>query len=298
MKNPDLSIIVVSYNTADITVAAVESVLTTVKDHSYEVIVVDNASHDDSVKKLQSIKSEKVQVIANNDNVGFAKGNNIGVKKSSGRYVLFLNSDTVVHEKTLDYMIKYMGQHEKVGAASCKLNTPDGGIDYASHRGFPTPWNSFAYFSGLSKVFPKIPLFSGYTQSWKDMSKTHEVDAITGAFMFVRREAGEQVKWWDEDYFFNGEDLDFCYKLREKGWKIMYIPEYSILHYNGMSGGTKKGNTTATRETKSRVQDARFDAMKLFYTKHYQNKYPKFIQGMVFAGIDLKKLITKKRQGL
>lgn len=298
MSKIDLSVIIVSYNTADITVAAVDSVFSTIKNSQVEVIVVDNASHDDSVQMLKHLKHTRLKIIENAENVGFAKGNNIGVKKSTGRYVLFLNSDTVVHENTLDKMIEFMDQQQDVGAASCKLQTPDGGIDYASHRGFPTPWNSFTYFSGLSKVFPKSKLFTGYTQSWKDMSQTHEVDSITGAFMFVRREAGEQVKWWDEDYFFNGEDLDFCYKLKEKGWKIMYIPQYSILHYNGMSGGTKKGKTTATKETKSKIQDARFNAMKLFYKKHYHDQYPTFIQALVFAGINLKKYITKKKQGL
>ncbi len=302
MEKIDLSVILVSYNTADITVAAVQSVLDTVKKTKTEIIVVDNASTDDSIKKLREVqrvaKNIPISVIANTENIGFAKANNKGVRRCKSKYILFLNSDTVVHANTLDSMVEFMDSNSHVGASTCKLNTPDGGIDYASHRGFPTPWNAFTYFSGLSKLFPKSKLLTGYTQGWKDLSTTHEVDAITGAFMLVRREAGEQVGWWDEDYFFNGEDLDFCYRLRKKGWKIMYVPKYTILHYNGMSGGTKKGKTLATKETKSRIQDARFNAMKLFYTKHYKKKYPGIITWAVFAGIDLKRFVTMKKLGL
>jgi GT2 family glycosyltransferase len=240
-------------------------------------------------------------ILIENENEGFAKANNHGVKKSKGEYVLFLNPDTVVHEKTIEGMLTFMKEHPKAGAATCTLVMKNGQIDYASHRGFPTPWNAFCYFSGISRCFPKVKFLSGYTRSWQNLNTIHEIDALAGAFMLLPRKAGEEVGWWDQDYFFNGEDLDFCFRLKEKGWKIYYIPQYSILHYNGISGGTKKTTSeisTATKETKRRIQKARFDAMRIFYEKHYRDKYPRFVTGLVLVGIDMKQKTTMKQNGL
>lgn len=290
-KNIDLSIVIVSYNTKKLTAECIESIVKNVKDITYEIIVVDNNSPDNSgveLKKLEK-KISSLRVIASSANLGFSKGNNLGIKKSSGRLVLFLNPDTVVHPKTIETMVKFMDEHPDAGAATCKLELPSGGIDEASHRGFPTPWNAFCHFSKLERVFPKSRLFAGYTQGWKNLEVTHQVDAIVGAFMIVPRKIGEEIKWWDEDYFFYGEDLDFCYKLGEKGSKIYYVPGVSILHYGGVSSGIKKKTqeiTTANIETVRKVQNARFSAMKIFYTKHYINKYPKIVNYLVFKGID------------
>ena len=134
-------------------------------------------------------------------NIGFSAGNNKGLPYAKGRYVLFLNPDTIVYPRTLSDMLAFMEKHPEVGAASCKLINKDGALDFNCHRGFPTPWNAFCYFSGLQKMFPKSKLFAGYTQGWKDLSSTHEVDAIEGAFMLVPRSVGEKIKWFDDDYF-------------------------------------------------------------------------------------------------
>jgi GT2 family glycosyltransferase len=296
----ELSIIIVNYNTKDFLRDCLVSVQKTVSTSlKYEVIVVDNDSTDESA---EMVKKEFPNVsLVENENEGFAKANNRGVKKSKGEYVLFLNPDTVVHEKTIEGMLAFMGEHQDAGAVTCKLVMKNGQIDYASHRGFPTPWNSFCYFSGISKHFPKVKFLSGYTGSWQNFDTVHEIDALAGAFMLVQRKAGEEVGWWDEDYFFNGEDLDFCFRLKEKGWKIYYVPQYSILHYNGVSGGTKKTSSeisTATKETKRRIQKARFDAMRIFYKKHYRDKYPGFVTGLVLVGINMKQKATMKQNGL
>lgn len=305
MKKLDLSIIIVSYNTAEITAAAIQSVIDTTKKISYEIIVVDNASTDGSVELVRgsqfSVHRDKLKVIENKENVGFSKANNIGIKKSSGRFVLFLNSDTVVHEGTLDGMVEWMDRHADVGAATCKLVLPNGELDDGSHRGFPTPLRSLFHFSGIAKIFPNSQFFNGYHLGWKDMDKAHEIEALVGAFMLVKREAGEQVGWWDEDYFWYGDDLDFCYRLRQEDWKIYYVPEFTTLHYKGVSGGIKKVSksiTKASQDTKRKATEARFEAMKIFYKKHYFKKYPEVVTALVFIGIEAKKHITKKRLGL
>jgi GT2 family glycosyltransferase len=302
----DLSIIIVSYNTADITVAAIQSVIDTVKKITCEIIVVDNASKDESVKKINALKNTNknitaISVIENKENFGFSKANNIGVEKSSGRYVLFLNSDTVVHKETLDGMVEWMDKNPKVGASTCKVVFPNGKLDDGSHRGFPTPLRSLFHFTGLAKLFPNSEFFNGYHLGWKNLDKVHEIEALVGAFMVVRREAGDEVKWWDEDYFWYGEDLDFCYVLNEKGWKIYYIPDYSILHYKGVSGGIKKNTAVvsqASKETKLRATNARFNAMRIFYKKHYEKKYPQIITQLVFLGIDIKMKMVKRQMGI
>jgi hypothetical protein len=291
----DLSIVIVSYNTKDVLKECLESIYKTIKNLSFEVIVVDNASKDQTREEISKLEFPNFKFIQNKENLGFSKANNIGVRKTSGRYVLFLNPDVVVHSETLEGMVYFMDKEREAGAATCKVILTNGKIDDASHRGFPTPWNSFTHFSGLAKLFGKIEHFGGYNLKHLDLSQTHEIDALAGAFMIVRREAGEEVGWWDEDYFFYGEDLDFCYMLQQKGWKIYYVPEFSVLHYKGVSGGLKKVSkdiTTADTETKKRSTKARFDAMRIFYKKHYEQKYPWFITHLVYTGISLKQFMS------
>ena len=290
----DLSIVIVSYNTKNFLIKCIQSIEETGKDFTYEIIVVDNASNDGSAELVKE-KFKDVILVANKENLGFSKANNLGVKKTNGRYVLFLNADTIVYPITLKTMINFMDNHKDAGASTCKLNMPNGKIDDASHRGFPTPWNSFCHFLGLSKIFTKVKLFGGYNLSYLDLSKTHEIDALVGAFMMVRKEAGEKVNWWDEDYFFYGEDLDFCFMLKQKGWKIYYVPEVSILHYKGVSGGIKKISkeiTTANKNTRKRAQKERFKAMRIFYKKHYETKYPWIVTRLVYLGISIKQLLS------
>lgn len=240
MKTLDLSIIIVSFNTRELTIACIESILASVKKVSYEIIVVDNNSSDDSVEYLKKMagKEPKLSVIANHENAGFSKANNIGIAKSSGRYVLCLNSDTVVYEDTLDGMVKFMDDTQDAGAATCFVRLPNGKLDDSSHRGFPTPTRALFHFSGLSKLGGRI--FGGYNLKHMDLSKIHQIEALAGSFMMIRREAGNEAGWWDERYFFYGEDLDFCYTLAELGWKIYFVPDFEILHYKGVTGGIKK----------------------------------------------------------
>lgn len=287
----DLSIVIVNYNTKEFLGKCIASIVKNVKNISYEIIVVDNASLDGSVKEIQN-DSSKFKVILNKENVGFSKANNQGVKASQkSSYVLFLNPDTIIPEKTIEEMVNFMNSHKDAGASTCKLAMPNGKIDDATHRGFPTPWNAFSHFSGLEKIFPKSKLFAGYSLGWMDFNAVHKIDVLAGAFMLVRRNAGDEAKWWDEDYFFYGEDIDFCYILKQKGWKIYYVPSVSIIHYKGVSGGIKEVSskiTTASIETKKRATKCRFNAMRIFYRKHYQQKYPWIINWLVDKGISLR----------
>lgn len=297
MSNVSLSIIILNYNTKKITLEAIASIEKNypleVRHGSFEIIVTDNASPDGSLKAFMEYKKttaiKRFHVVDNGGNIGFSKGNNKGIPYANGNYILFLNPDTIVKAHTLTYMLEFMEKHKEAGAATCKLELQQGGIDEASHRGFPTPWNAFCHFSGLEKTFPHSRLFAGYIQGWKNLSIVHTIDACAGAFLLVPRTVGDKIGWWDEDYFFYGEDLQFCYNISKLNKPIYYVPTVSIIHYGGVSSGIKKsGNdkTTANNITKAKVQKWRFDAMKLFYKKNYEKRYPKIVTWSVLKGID------------
>ena len=296
----DLSVVIVSFNTKDFLNKCLVSISKYIsKNIRYEIIIIDNASKDGSLDELSRSKNKElsIKLIKNKQNLGFSKANNLGVKISKGRYILFLNSDTeLIMKDTLEEMVSFMDHHPDAGAATCRVELPDKTIDDAIHRGFPTPWNSLMHFSRLGAIFPKSMFFNGYHLGFCDIDKVHEIDALAGAFMIVRREAGQKIGWWDEDYFFYGEDLDFCYRLKQEKWKIFFVPTTKILHYKGVSSGIKKHSENLIErdiDSIKMIQKARFDAMRIFYRKHYRNKYPSIITNLVLGGIKLKQLSVK-----
>ena len=310
----DLSIVIVNYNTREFLKRCISSIVGNVRSVSYEIIIVDNASTDGSPSVISNFQFPRLapaspglggakraisnfKIILNKKNVGFSKANNQGVRVSQkSRYILFLNPDTIMQDQTIEEMVKFMNNNKDAGASTCKIVMLNGEIDDAVHRGFPTPWNAFAHFTGLEKMFPKSKLFAGYSLGFLDFNAIHKIDVLAGAFMLVRRVAGEEVRWWDEDYFFYGEDIDFCYMLKQKGWKIYYVPTVSVTHYKGVSGGIKsvsKQISTANEETKKRATKWRFNAMRIFYNKHYKQKYPWIINFLVDKGIFLREKLEK-----
>lgn len=297
-KEVDLSVIILNYNTKDLLRECLKSVVgSNLADFADEIIVVDNASSDGSPEMVKK-EFSKVILIINRENLGFSAGNNVGIKRAKGRYLLFLNPDTLVEPQTFKIMLDFMEQHPRVGAATCKIELPNGQLDNACHRGFPTPWNALCYFSGLGKIFPRFQFFNGYTLACLDLNSIHQIDSACGAFLIVRRQAGEEVAWWDEDYFWYGEDLDFCYRLKEKGWQVMFVPKAKIIHYKGAASGIKKESqevSTATEKTRIKATKASIKVMRIFYKKHYQKKYPKVIYWLVMVGVNLLEKIRLSR---
>lgn len=277
MGEPDLSIIILNYNVKDLLINCLDSIFKnkSPKDN-WQIIVVDNASEDGSVEAVKKAYPQ-VEVIANEENLGFSGGNNVGVKLAKAPVILFLNPDTKIVEDAISKTYQYLMSNPDIGAITCRVELPDGRLDYSCHRGFPTPWNSFCYFSGLSKIFPNSPIFSGYSASYLDINKTHEIDCLTGAFLMVRKIAGEQINWWDSDYFFNGEDIEFCFSLKEKGWKIFFYPQVKIIHYKGSSAGKEKAKTISHGVS----------AMRIFYKKHFYKNYPPVFRDLILAGIKM-----------
>ncbi len=288
-----LSVIIVNFNSGYFLKKCLLSLASsafTSKD--YEIIIIDNNSKDSSLNEALTVKGLNLILLKNEENVGFAKANNQGINKSEGEYILLLNPDTILEKDTLNKMLRFMEGQKDVGVSTCKVELPNGTLDDACHRGFPTPWNAFCHFSGIGKLFPTSQILNGYHLGYRNMDKIHEIDSCVGAFMMIRRSAGIKVGWLDEDYFWYGEDIDFCYRMKEKGYKVMFVPSSKIVHYKGISSGLKNHSqklSTANEETKKLATKSRFDVMRIFYKKHYEGKYPNFITNLVFLGIDLKR---------
>ncbi len=293
----DLSVIILTYNAKDLTVQmlrSLEKVQPAMRRAGYrwEVIVSDNGSTDGVIEEIK--KFRWVKLIENGENLGFSAGNNVGVRHANpqSRCVLFLNPDVIVPPETIPGMIKYLDDHPQVGMATCRVDLWSGGLDKDCRRGFPTPWTAFVhFFTPLGRLFPRVKLFGGYHYTYLSPEKEHEIDACLGAFMIVRREVGEAVGWWDESFKFYGEDLDFCYQIKKRGWQIRYYPGCRIIHYKGGASGVRKESrsvTQASRATREWVLRQSTYAMERFYRKNYWDKYPRLVNWLVIGGVKLK----------
>lgn len=287
----DLSVIIVSYNTQQLLDDCLASIQhAEAPPGGLEVIVVDNASADGSTTMVQR-KYPAVQLIANRENLGFSAANNQGAAVANGRYLLFLNSDTRISSHALVEPVAYLQQNPQVGALTVRLIYPNGQRDPDNHRGFPTPWNAFCHFSGLGRLFPQVPAFNGYLQSYADFSQTHPVDVIAGSYMLMPADLFRRIGGWDETYFFYGEDIDLCYRIRQTGAAILYYPHVEVLHYKGASSGLRKESADIARpprETRIRVAKESVRAMKLFYGKFYSQQYPRWLTGIILAAIQVR----------
>lgn len=277
----DLSIIVLNYNGQfwlKKLLPTLQSNYLKKSKYNVELIVVDNDSTDDSVKVMQK-EFKWATLVESGRNGGFAFGNNVAIKGNQARYVMLLNSDTEFltdEQSDLDQLITYMDEHADVAMVSPRLELSDGQLDPASHRGEPTPWASFSYFSGLAKIFPKSKLFAQYHQTYKDLSKTHEIDACSGAAMVVRNSAIKKVGMLDDAFFMYAEDLDWCKRFRDAGYKIVFYPHIKVIHHK-----YKSGIKSSNKKTASITQQYFYKTMLQYYDKHYKDKYPKFLREIV-----------------
>jgi len=275
-----LTIIIVSYNTRMLLKECLEAVIASEGfDNSWEVFVVDNGSTDGSVGMASKILPA-ANVISLNENLGFAKANNIAIRKSQGAYVLLLNSDTEVSPTAIQRVIDYMDSHVDASVVTGKLLLTNGSLDPACHRGFPTPWAAFTYFSGLERLFSRSRFLSGYHMGFKDITEAHEIDCPSGAFFCVRKEVIDEVGLLDEAFFMYGEDVDWAYRIKSRGYKILFFPDALITHKKKKSGMDTKDLTV-----KIATQRSFITTMKLFYVKHYEKKYPWIVTHMVYASL-------------
>jgi GT2 family glycosyltransferase len=222
----------------------------------------------------------RVQLVENASNVGFSKANNMVISRSSSDYILLLNPDTLVIDDAIERMVDFMDAHPQVGIAGCKVLNRDGTLQLACRRSIPTPRAAFFRLSGLSLLFPKSRMVGAYNMTYRSPDETHEVDAVSGAFLMIRREVIEQIGLLDERFFMYGEELDWCLRAKRAGWTVMYHPDARIIHYKGES--TKYNSKKATMEF--------YKAMFLFYRKHFAAGHWCVTNALVYTGIFFKAL--------
>jgi GT2 family glycosyltransferase len=264
-KQIRLSIIIVNYNVRYFLEQALQSVQKACENITAEIFVVDNNSVDDSVRMVKE-KFPDVLLIANKDNPGFSKANNQAIRLSKGEYVLLLNPDTLVEEDTFEKCIQFMDAHPKAGALGVKMIDGAGNFLPESKRGLPTPMTAFYKAFGLSKIFPKSPVFSRYHLGHLDANTTHEVEVLAGAYMLMRKSVLDEIGLLDETFFMYGEDIDLSYRVIKGGYKNYYFADTTIIHYKGES--TKKGSLNYVKVF--------YKAMIIFIKKHFQGEKASF----------------------
>jgi N-acetylglucosaminyl-diphospho-decaprenol L-rhamnosyltransferase len=281
---PTLAVVIVNYNTSRLLAACLDSLAASQITTPMRIVVVDNASSDGSAAMLAR-DYPWVETIASPRNGGYAYANNLALRPLLAEvapdqdrrhaYFLLLNPDTVVAPGTLMRMIDFMEAHPEAGAAGPKLVLPDGRLDLACRRLFPTPGRAFFRLLGLSRLFPHSRQLAGYNLTYLDENQVTEVDSVVGACMLARLAAIDQAGLLDEDYFMYGEDLDWAYRIKQHGWKVYYAPITTVVHH--------KGAASRQRSTRSLVNF--YTAMAVFHRKHYAPTLPGVVNLVILAGI-------------
>ena len=273
-SDPKLSVIIVSYNVREFLYQCLKSLQRAVKDIPAEIYVVDNASVDGSARMV-SREFPDIDLISSEKNLGFARANNLAIRKATGEYIVLLNPDTIVQEDTFSKLIHFADNHEDAGALGCKILNPDGSFSVDSRHSIPSPLTALWKLLGLNRIFPKSRIFGRYNLTYLDPDDSYPVDAISGSFMMIRRSVITQLGGLDEDYFMYCEDIDYCYRITQSGWKIYYFAGTNIIHYKGES--TKKNNLDYVINFNR--------SLYLFYKKHFHSHYFSLFRWVILLGV-------------
>jgi GT2 family glycosyltransferase len=276
-----LSVIIVNYNVKYFLEQALHSVYKAMRGVDGEVFVVDNNSADGSCEMVRR-KFPQAIVIENKTNTGFSVANNQAIKQAKGKYVLLLNPDTVVEEDCFTACIEFMEKHQDAGALGVKMIDGKGRFLPESKRSLPTPQVAFYKMFGFASIFPKSKTFGRYHLGFLSNDEVHEVEVLSGAFMFIRKAALDKIGLLDEDYFMYGEDIDLSYRITQGGYKNYYFPDTTIIHYKGES----------TKKTSVNYVFVFYRAMIIFAQKHYSNKHAKLFSLLISFAIYIRACIS------
>lgn len=258
MDKVDLSIAVVNRNTGPLLRACLSSIQHTIQSSglAVEVIVVDNASTDNSAQQLEA-DFAGVRTIRNSRNVGFARANNQAFVMATGRHLLMLNPDTEVLGNALQAMVAFLDQHPAAGALGCRLLNPDGTLQVSCGH-FPSLANMIPEGLGISRLFPRAPLWRHFKMTYWRHDEVRQVDQPSGACLMIRGSAWQAVGPLDERYFMYFEEVDLCYRLKQSGWSIWFLPDAQVIHYGGRS---------SAQDLDVRIV-ARYRSLLRFFGKH------------------------------
>ena len=283
----DLGIVIVSYNVSDLLRDCLASVYDSRGDLTFDVCVVDNDSHDGSAGMVADEFPQARLVRA--ENRGYAAGNNLGLQEfgygrdgseprsARPRFALLLNPDTILPPSALADMLQFMEEHPQAAVAGPRLVRADGSLDRACRRSFPTPKVAAYRFSGLGRLFPNSPRFGRYNLTYLSPDLTTEVDSVVGAFMLIRGEALAEVGLLDEQFFMYAEDLDLCYRIKQRGWQVWYNSGVTVLHYKGQS----------SRQRSKFANSKFYETMRLFHDKHFKEQSSFLVNWLIYAGVGL-----------
>ncbi|MDQ5981699.1 MAG: hypothetical protein QG570_456 [Patescibacteria group bacterium] len=277
MDYKKVSVIIVAYTSRNYIEDCLNSIHGTYP--NLEIIIKQQLPSDGLVELVKSKYPEVV--IFEGENNGLAKGNNECVKRSTGEYLLFMGTDARVEKDTIRGLVDWMEINPDVGGVTAKLILGDGvTLDMDAHRAFPTPWISFCRLFGLSKIFKDSRKFNGYFLPGKDMNSPHDIELCISHFMMVPRKVYEMVNGFDEDYFLYGEDVQFCYDIKQAGYRLMYLPQFKATHLKGVGVGirstTRKISNKPLRH-RLKMQKLSTEAMIIFMKKNYTDKYPWYV---------------------
>lgn len=277
MSRARLSIIIVNYNAGHYLENCLRSIYAETKRIPFDIWLVDNNSKDASLSMVRR-NYPLVNLIENKENIGFARANNDAIRKCTGDYVLLLNPDTLILENAIEKMVKFLDENTRTGIAGSKVLNEDGTLQLACRRSIPAPGVAFFRLTGLSRLFPNSKTMAKYNLTYLDPDKPHEVDAVSGAFLMIRRKVIDKIGTLDENFFMYGEDLDFCVRTKKAGWFVMYFPGAQIIHH--------KGECSRTNSRKAAFEFYR--AMYLFHKKHFARDYWPTTNFIIYTGIFLK----------
>jgi N-acetylglucosaminyl-diphospho-decaprenol L-rhamnosyltransferase len=307
MPTPSLAIIIVNYNTRELLSGCLDSVFASRYAYPFRVILVDNHSTDGSASYVRE-HYPQVELYESDRNGGFGYANNIALRALAGRpapppgpqpaaeipadgnaglhfaadFILFLNPDTVLPPDALAVMVAFLEATPRAGIAGPRMQKPDGSLDLACRRSFPTPANSLFKLTGLARLFPRHPQIARYNLTHLPEDRLAEVDSVMGAFMLVRGTALARAGLFDERFFMYGEDLDLAYRVKARGWQVFYNPAVTVQHIKGAS--SRKRSARSIREF--------YRAMHIFYVKHYAAHYGRLISALVRLGITLRGVLA------
>ncbi len=231
----DLGICIVTRSSKEVVIDCIASLYKQTQGADLDIVVVDNDSHDGTVEEIR-LKFPAVKLILNNENLGFSKAVNQGLRILDARFYVLINPDAVVQERALPRLMQFMLENPQAGICVPKVLNSDGSLQLQCRRGEARPGEVFAYFLGLASRYPNDTRFTGYLLNHMDNEKVNEVKAVSGSCMMIRREVVEQIGYLDELYFAYQEDTDYCFTARKAGWKVFYVPLAQVIHLGGRGG--------------------------------------------------------------
>ncbi|PWH15041.1 MAG: glycosyl transferase family 2 [Anaerolineae bacterium] len=273
-----ISLCLVTYQTRDYLKGCLDSIAACPPRRPIELILVDNGSKDGTVQLIEQSFPQAV-LIQNETNRGYTAAMNQALREAKGQYLVQLNPDTIVYEQALDTLADFLDAHPEVGICGPKVLNPDGTLQRSCRRGESTPLAVFAHFSGLDRLFPHQAKLAQYWMSYRQEDETHEVAGVSGSCMMIRRAVVEQIGYLDERFFAYQEDADYCFRARQAGWKVMYVPTAKVLHYGGVGGSHVEPYRSILEWHRS---------YWLYYRKNLAHNYPNWFNALYYLMMGVK----------